>query len=369
MKMSQLMKESNNDSAIVVGGSLSGLMAAIALAEEGVFVTVLEKEGPQRGFGGGLQVEGGSFLQSKTEKLLHELASHGKSSVQLWGAMEARLKEYADSSPHIKWHEKTRVVEIEQDEERVRAVADSGEVYEADILIGADGHRSEVRKSVSPDRPDARFAGYIVWIASVNEDELSLTKKLPKRGSSVRMLDGGNDGFLFGTVLDLDEISDGRRVGCAWYDNSRNDLLRQLGCIKDGVVHHSLDGEDIPENVLRELIQQAKEKWPEPWGTATAQALQNRSVNGIPVKEYVPDKLTEGRIALIGDAAHVPAPITANGFNQSLKDAVTLGECVAKGLGSKQAYTALKNYENKRLRPVRQMVLSGQGFSRSFGRP
>jgi len=46
--------------------------------------------------------------------------------------------------------------------------------------------------------------------------------------------------------------------------------------------------------------------------------------------KYIPDRLVKGRVAIIGDAAYVPAPITAGGINESLEDAVALGKCVSK---------------------------------------
>lgn len=96
---------------------------------------------------------------------------------------------------------------------------------------------------------------------------------------------------------------------------------------------------------------------------------KNRRLTGIPIKEYIPDNLVKGRIAIVGDAAHVPAPITASGFNESLEDAVALGKCVSKSSQENAALKALNKYESMRLNKVRRMVQSGQSFSRSFGRP
>src|SRR5699024_1203611 len=148
-----------------------------------------------------------------------------------------------------------------------------------------------------------------------------------------------------------------RRVGCAWYDNTRSELLKRLGSVEGDVVHHSLKGTDIPEETLIDLANEANDLWPEPWLSATIQALRDRRLTGIPIKEYAPDKLTEGRMAIVGDAAHVPAPITASGFNESLQDAAGLGKCVAKGIQGDLAFEALKKYEDMRINKVQQMVL------------
>ncbi|MFB9860896.1 FAD-dependent oxidoreductase [Salinicoccus siamensis] len=133
-------------------------------------------------------------------------------------------------------------------------------------------------------------------------------------------------------------------------------------------MRHSLKGADIPQETLDKLSEQASKKWPEPWVSATLHAIHTRNLLGIPIKEYMPDNLVKERIALIGDAAHVPAPITASGFNTSLQDAVELGKCVAKGVKGDAAVRALAKYESLRLNKVQRMVQSGKSFSYSYGR-
>ncbi|WP_410769005.1 FAD-dependent oxidoreductase [Fontibacillus sp. BL9] len=78
--------------------------------------------------------------------------------------------------------------------------------------------------------------------------------------------------------------------------------------------------------------------------------------------------MVKGRIAIVGDAAHLPTPLTASGFNASLQDAATLAECVAVRIIGMTATEALLKYETIRLREARRIVQSGQSFSRSFGR-
>lgn len=77
------------------------------------------------------------------------------------------------------------------------------------------------------------------------------------------------------------------------------------------VVRHSLKGTDVPNATLRELADQAN-NWPEPRLSAALYAIQTRTLIGIPIKEYVPDHLVKGRIAIVGDVAHIPAPVTAS---------------------------------------------------------
>lgn len=362
------MDKTNNGTAIIVGASLSGLMTAIALAEEGINVTVLDKVSGEPRTGSGLQVDSGTFELSRTARLIRKLASGGKSSVQLWSSIEGRLRDQVEHNQRINLVYNSRVESVDQNDDSAWVVTVDGEIFEGDILIGADGHRSLIRHHIVPNKPDAKYAGYIVWIIdTINESEIQKEHETLHLKTGVQMLNGLN-GFMFGSVLDDKDASGNRQIGCAWYDNSRTDVLRQIGSVVDNVVNHSLDGPDIPDHVIEELKSEAHEAWPEPWLSATLYALETRKLTGIPIKEYVPDKLSENRIALIGDAAHVPAPITASGFNESLNDAVALGKAVAKGVKEKEAISALEKYETDRLNKVRQMVQSGKSFSRSFGR-
>lgn len=372
MEIENLTNQFEKGSALIVGASLSGLMTGISLAREGLNITILDKVSEEQRTGSGLQIDSGSFDLSKTARLLRKLASGGKKSVQLWSSIEYRLRKEALSQPDIDIQYNKRVETVDQDKNSAWVVTEDGETIHADVIIGADGHRSMVRKHVAPNNPDAKYAGYIVWIIdTISESDLPEESLPAHMGTGVNMFNGPN-GFLFGNILDSEDGSLGsnnRRIGCAWYDNARSDLLYQLGCVKNNVVHHSLKGPDIPEETVKELSHLARENWPEPWKTATLYALETRRLTGIPIKEYAPDKLIKGRVGLIGDAAHVPAPITASGFNESLQDAVELGKCASKGIQGELAFSALEKYESDRLSKVRSMVESGKSFGRSFGRP
>ncbi|AWB46648.1 hypothetical protein DCC85_22390 [Paenibacillus sp. CAA11] len=85
-----------------------------------------------------------------------------------------------------------------------------------------------------------------------------------------------------------------------------------------------------------------------------------------PVNEYIPNILSKGRITMVGDAARTMSPMTGAGFNDSLDDTVAIMDSIKQYPNS--ITKALGEYQTRRLDVVRQDVLAGQGFNRSFGR-
>ncbi|MCM3728824.1 FAD-dependent monooxygenase [Neobacillus cucumis] len=370
--------ESNNDnfikevkgSAVVVGASLSGLMTGIALSRAGLDVTILERAGSKPRSGAVLQVDSGEIDRTQTAKFLRKLASGGISSAEAWSSIQLRLRTAAETDPRITLRYDTRVQTIKQDSDSAWAVTDKGEIFHGDILIGADGHRSIVRRLVAPHKPNATFAGYLIWVAIVGEKDIPEKHRPSLNAPKFTMPDGIGD-FLLGSIIagaDGSTALGDRRLGWAWYDNTQNDLLRRLGCVEGDVVQYSLHAQDIPEQTLIELAEKASDRWAQPWLDAILHSIQSRNLLGTPIAEYVPDNLVKGRIAIVGDAAHLPTPLTASGFNASLQDASTLAECIEKGIKGSAATEALLEYESLRLKNARQIVQSGQSFSRSFGR-
>lgn len=149
-------------------------------------------------------------------------------------------------------HFATNVHKVSQDENTAWAETDQGDIFHGDILIGADGHRSMVRRHVAPDKPDATFAGYMVWIASINRKELPEKDRHHHISPGYTMLNSSN-GFIFGNAIDKEDGSNDQQIGIAMYDNTRNDLLRTLGCVRENVVHHSLKRPPYPRGNIAYL--------------------------------------------------------------------------------------------------------------------
>lgn len=363
---------------IVVGGSLAGLMTAIALDRAGVEVTLFEKKARMPDTSGGLGAEllsrtdneMAAFLKSfYTEKGDRGLASYGHIG-RSWQGLYQRYLSYLEEETAVDLQFDSRVTGAGQDQEQAWVKVDD-ELSYADLLIGADGHRSIVRGQVDPAKPDATFAGYLNWLGIIPE------AVLPESVWQVETIMGyeyvlqGSGKILIGFMMPGDDGSTEpgkRNVMFGQYDARSNDIARRLGALEGDKAMFSVQGSALTEEEIEGLQTRAiQEPWPEPFQSAMLYAFENRDFTGILLKEYVPDQLANGRIAIVGDAAHVATSWTGMGFNASLQDAAVIGQLIKdQEPTSNEIPMILQAYEDARIQAVRSIVKGGQNFSRSF---
>jgi 2-polyprenyl-6-methoxyphenol hydroxylase-like FAD-dependent oxidoreductase len=96
-----------------------------------------------------------------------------------------------------------------------------------------------------------------------------------------------------------------------------------------------------------------------------AWGVTHGEVFGTPVAEYLPVSLVRGRVALIGDAAHVASPMTGAGFENALLDVDALAAALDSVTGP-GVPAGLDRYERDRLPPARRLVSSGMAWGRSY---
>jgi 2-polyprenyl-6-methoxyphenol hydroxylase-like FAD-dependent oxidoreductase len=350
--------------AVIVGASLAGLMTALALSRMGMQVTLLERSDDTGRTGAALHVPYDLIARVTGEHTAPD--DEVPAGIQSWTTVHNRLLAAATSDPRIHLHTNTSAVSVGQNPRGAWVSTQDGATHRGDLVIGADGHRSIVRSGVAPQHPDASFAGYVIWIGVAPESAIKTSHGWPG-GTTFRS--SGHDHLLGYSLPGTDGSTarGTRQLGWAWYDASRNDLLRKAGSVRGNIVHHSLTGPNIPRATLADLAAQARRQWDGPWLEAILDCIARGSVIGTPIAEYIPDHLVNGRLALVGDAAHVPTPMTGNGFSASLEDAEALADALT-GATTDDIDNALSNYEMSRLREVRDLVRSGQDFSRSFSR-
>lgn len=237
-------------------------------------------------------------------------------------------------------------------------------VYQADLLIGADGHRSLVRKEVAPQKPDATYAGYVNWMGSVLESELdSSLWEIETRLGYKYVLDGPYK-ILIAFIMPGEGGKDGkgeRFISFDQYDALSNDITRRTVALKGTKAMHSISTDDISKEDLEHLIQRTKQyPWPEPFQTAMLKAFEKREFRGVLLKEYNPEQLSKGRVAIVGDAAHTATSWTGMGYNACLQDAACIVQLIIDTQPTtKEIPEILHHYQDIRLETVCAIVERG----------
>jgi 2-polyprenyl-6-methoxyphenol hydroxylase-like FAD-dependent oxidoreductase len=345
----------------VVGGSLVGLSAAIALSRLGIDVTVLERS-PARADdgGGGLGVDV-ALLGQVTGISGQPPVVHGVDrDTTAWHLLQGWLEAHAVRRAGVTVFRGTQVTSVNpgNQAEPASVVTEDGGVHRADLVLGADGARSTVRSAVDSEHAGARYAGVLLWRSLVDERALPAGVTLPAAGEPSREVYAGP--YRLVTYLvpgPAGETSVGhRRLNMVWYDPQQRELLRDRGLLEGEAIHGSLAPGTLPDPVRARLAEFAAANWPAPWRDALEVALRDGKVFGTPIVHYEPRRLARGRAALAGDAAHAASPMVGGGFRQGLYDVAALTRVLTAITSAAEIPAALRRYQELRLQPAVQHV-------------
>ncbi len=336
------MTSSKGRKAVVAGGGIGGLAAAIALGRRGWDVEVLERSPEFGEVGAGIslwpnalraldalglgdqvreraRVEGeGGIRRSDGRWLLRsDAAELGRRFGPLVMIHRAELLEILRAAvPAPALRSGVEVSAVASDGAAVEVTHSAG-ASSADLLVGADGIGSAVRRSVWPDAPLPRYAGYTAW-------RLVATPTEPISGA----------GESWGR---------GERFGIAPLPDGRVYAFATAGLPAEG---HGEDGE------LAELRRRFG-AWHDPIPAILDAAFENAVLRNDIVALPPLASYAAGRVALLGDAAHAMTPDMGQGACQALEDAVVL----AAALGADPDVTAaLAAYDAERRPRTRKIA-------------
>lgn len=355
---------------VIAGAGIGGLCCALALQRRGIRVTVLEQARELGEVGAGFQVSangsrcladiglGEEIKQLATQadgkqiRLWNtgqtwKLFDLGAESVEKYGFpyyLIYRPDLHALMVRHVRQHQPdairlgAKVTGFSQDAEGVKVEIENGEAVRGDILIGADGVHSRIRRAMFGES-NAQFTGCVAWRGLVSRANLPshLNANLGTNwvGPGAHVIHYPlREGKLINFV-GIIERSD-------WQVESWTEKGSVEECLNDFRNWH-----DDVQLLIKGIDQPYK------WALLSRQPMEN---------------WTLGRATLLGDACHPTLPFLAQGAVMALEDGVVLARCLA-GHRSDPA-TGLLRYQALRLertsRIVRGSAANGERFHNSL---
>ena len=349
---------------LVVGGGIGGLAAALALSQQGLRVTVLEQAAQLGEIGAGIQLGPNAFAALDalgvgenarkravlTDRLIMMDAIDGSevASFPVGEAFRQRFQnpyavihradihtsilEGLQSSKQIEVQTSTHVTDVQQDAQGVTATDTQGRVFRADALVAADGVRSVIREKMFNDPP--RISGHVVYRAVVPVQEMPLDLQI-----NAPVVWAGPDCHLVHYPLRGGQqynlvVTFHSRQQEAWSvtDGSQEEVMSYFG----GICDRARQMLSLPKSWRR-------------WATADRNPLE---------------KWGDGRVTLLGDAAHGMLQYLAQGACMAIEDAVTLGKAMQHCQGDVLQGFAL--YEKSRIARTARVVLSAREMGRLY---
>jgi len=354
--------------AVVIGGSMSGLLAGIMLERRGWDVDIyerVEKELAGRGAGIVAQAE----LIARLDKLGLDTKNLGVAMTtrrildktgatvltlecpQVLTAWERVYRVLRDAFPPQRYHRGTGLQAFEQTAAGVVAHFSDGSVAEADLLVGADGLRSTVRQHCAPEIAPL-YAGYVAWRALLAERDIPEPIHRELFMDMTFCLPPGEQCLGYPVAGPDNDLRAGqRRYNVVWYRPAAEmSELPRLLTDKTGVAHSI----SIPPPLIRAepiaAMRAAAERLLAPQFKAIVRLIDEPILQ--PIYDLESARLAFGRVAIVGDAACVARPHVAAGVSKAADDAAILAEA----LEADEVEAALRRFEALRLPENRKII-------------
>ncbi|WP_305097172.1 FAD-dependent oxidoreductase [Croceibacterium aestuarii] len=333
--------------ALVVGGGVGGMSAALAMTRRGVAVELVDADPDWRAYGAGISVTGLSLRAFDDLGILDEVRDRGfvGGGIRLRSPDGGVIMESppipADAPPvdrsggimrpalhdimsHRVRAEGVRVTlgakisSFEQGGDGVTVEFPDGRRETYDLVVGADGIFSQMRQAIFPDTPKPQFTGQGCW---------RIVADRPAEVDRAEMFLGGPVKLGFNPISDdkmyafiLEHVPDN-----PWFEPGEQlDHVAQLLAPFGGYVSQVRAnlGEDS-------LVNYRPLEWlllPAPWHS--------------------------GRVVLIGDAVHATTPHMASGAGMAVEDGLVLAEELERDASVEGALAAFTQRRFERARTV-----------------
>jgi 2-polyprenyl-6-methoxyphenol hydroxylase-like FAD-dependent oxidoreductase len=313
--------------ALVVGGGIAGPATAMALQQVGIEAVVVESRAHiDRDAGSylGLAPNGLSALDAVGALDLARSVGTSTRSHVMFGATGRQLGRLTAGTPladgtqsltmkrsHLGWllteEARSRGIEVRTDAKVVSAGTDDdravvqladGSELTADLVIGADGVHSKVRRAIDPAAPTPRYVG-LTNFGGITRNT-AMAAELPAESWS----------FIFGrrSFFGAHPTPDGDVV---WFVNVPEPEItpeKRASTSLDLWQQHLAELTSVDAGPARALIES---------GALELAADNTYDLPHVPVWH-------RGRLAILGDALHAPSPSSGQGASMALEDAVVM---------------------------------------------
>ena len=354
---------------IIAGGGIGGLVTAISLKKIGHEVKVFESVDEIRPLGVGInllphcvRVLTNLGLQDKIAKIAvetKELVYANRYGQLFWSEPRGRFAGYKwpQFSIHrgefqmLLWNEAKEVIgeenlitnahltSFEQDEKEVRATFVNKQTNKnlpletGDILIGADGIHSELRKLLYPNEGGVVYSGNVLYRGT--------SKMKPYlKGASMAMIGSLRQKMVIYPIIDS-------------VDEDGNQLINWVANLKMGE-EGRLTVRDWNRQVGKEKLMDIYKNWKFDWIDVPQLIAESDGIYEFPMSDRDPlDRWSFGRVTLLGDAAHPMYPIGSNGASQAILDTDALTRAL---LSNEDPLEALQIYDAERVPAAASVV-------------
>ncbi len=309
--------------ALVIGGGLAGMSAALSLAEAGVAVHLIDSDPDWKVYGAGITITGPTLRVMRRLGVLERVLAEGWTAdgILVCDAGGAVITEISTSAQNLQGLPGAggilRPALHRMLADRIRAAGISvalgltvtdiapgrpkrvtfsdGTVASFDLVVGADGIFSETRERVFPGLGQPRYVGQICW-RLMSPRHPGITRRTYFLGGPLK--------------IGMNPVS------------------------PDGMYMFLLEPRATPERLPDADLPRRLAQLMEPYGGIVADVRagvrEGSQIVARPLETIVvPDPWHDDGVVLIGDAAHATTPQLASGAGMAMEDGVVLGECIA----------------------------------------
>jgi len=357
----------NPPKVLIAGAGIAGLVAGLSLFQRGIEVEICEQASELREVGAGVQLSSNGtrvLIALGLEEAMQAIASEpsgkeirlfstgrtwklfdlGASSRAIFGApywmvhrgdFHRVLVDAFNARAPGRLHVGSRCIGFEEDDGGIWLKLANGERRRGDVVVGADGVHSEIRRQIGGDTKPF-FAGVAAWRGLV---PMQLLPADMQRDIGTNWVGPGGHVITYpvrrGELLNFVGIFEGESWPVeSWTEQGTREACSRSFAGWNGAVHTIIENVDIPY------------KW----------ALLGRE----PL-----DRFVVGCACVIGDAAHPTLPFLAQGANMAIEDGMVLARCLERYPPAE----ALQRFQDARLARTTSIVVKSAENAKRFHNP